>query len=540
MESGSQAVLPAETSAISRRDRQYAAPLDLSSGLMRIRGRALLLRAVGPAAAAAAIWATLLVACTRTTAAPPPATLPPPTELHALRAADLTDAERKYGRAPQRDASVTYGRDVIIVDGGPNIVRSLSPDGLVCTIDPGVPQAKALEVGKIAFVSGRCVGRVLAVTRDQDGLHLVLGPAEITDLFERVNVTFDDPVDVTQMLEYAPPTFENVTYPLSGDQASLPEWSAELPTQAKAAWSSGAGDGVGYRPASAQPVSPGIPQRLNLKFYTTDPKKENGPYAEIRKKDNGAVVIAQVQLRAPKPHLHFHLKVINGEVDAAVVLQNSAGIRIAFDAAASDQFYRNLTLYAPGPDLSVPVGGPAPFTLTMKQGIWVKTEFSSRSTSFSAGGDYDFNADIGITYSGGKFGWVGPKGLQERQNLINNMGGVSISPRGIVVSHQLSIIGGIGAFGFATGPEFDLGTSFGVAQGSNVAIVNCRGANVAMHLRGGMGWAIPKPMQAIVNFFLRLFRTAEIPDHGGVHSEWHRLFNVHTQSASKVCGGGQG
>jgi hypothetical protein len=498
--------------------------------------------AVLAAATACAAW---LSGCgAQATPPPPPIALPPPTALHAVEPSHLTDAERKFGRAPQHDPSVTYGRDVIIVDGGPNIVRSLSPNGLVCTIDPDAPQAKALDIGRIAFVSGRCVGRVLATTRDDQGLHLVLGPVEVTDLFERVNVTFDDAVDVSQMLEYAPPRFENVRYPLSGERAALPEWSAALPTQRGAAfrgWSEPDAEGIAYRPAKVQPVSPGITQRLNLKFYTTNPKKENGPYAEIRDEENGAIVIAQVQLRAPKPHLRFHLKVINGNVDAAVVLQNSAGIRIAFDAAASDQFYRNLTLYAPGPDLSVPVGGPAPFTLTMKQSIWVKTEFSSRSTSFSAGGDYDFNADIGITYAGGQFGWIGPKGLQERANLINNMGGVSISPRGIVVSHQLSLIGGIGAFGFATGPEFDLGTSFGVAQGSNVAIVNCRGANVAMHVRGGVGWAIPKPMQEIVNFFLRLFRTPEIPDHDGKFTPWHRLFNLHTQSATKVCGGdGQG
>src|SRR5262249_39832356 len=90
---------------------------------------------------------------------PASAAPPPPTQPQALAAADLTDVERKYGRAPARDANVTYGRDVVIVDGGANIIRALSPDGLTWTIDPHAPHASELEVGKIAFVTGRCVGR---------------------------------------------------------------------------------------------------------------------------------------------------------------------------------------------------------------------------------------------------------------------------------------------------------------------------------------------------------------------------------------------
>src|SRR5437762_975299 len=116
----------------------------------------------------------LLLSCAGTAAAPPARVLPPPTQLHALAASELTEAERKYGRAPQRDASVTYARDVIIVEGGPSIIRGLSPDGLVWTIDPNAPHARELEEGKVAFVTGRCVGRVLSATRDDQGLHLIL------------------------------------------------------------------------------------------------------------------------------------------------------------------------------------------------------------------------------------------------------------------------------------------------------------------------------------------------------------------------------
>src|SRR5689334_12578437 len=118
-------------------------------------------RAGAPAVLAALIAGTM-VSCRRTADdTPAHKTLPPPTIVHALTPSQLTEGERKYGRAPQRDPSVTYGKDVIIVDGGASVIRSLSADGLVWTIDPNAPHAKELAVDKIAFVTGRCVGRVL-------------------------------------------------------------------------------------------------------------------------------------------------------------------------------------------------------------------------------------------------------------------------------------------------------------------------------------------------------------------------------------------
>jgi hypothetical protein len=491
------------------------------------------------AAALTALSAAVALSCSRTTAQgpAPDAASPPPTALHALAASELSAAERKYGRAPQRDPSVTYGRDVIIVDGGADIIRSLSSDGLTWTLDPNAPHAKELEVGTIAFVTGRCVGRVLALNRDDQGLHLVLGPADLTEIFERLNVTFDQPIDLSQSVAYAARTLEGVHYPLAGDHAAQPEWSVSLPIKSPSAFHGDSDAGVAYRTVAAQPVSPGIPQRLNLKFYTTQLNTADGPVAELRHQGDNAVVIAQVQLRAPSPRLVFSISIVNRKVDASIILKNAVGLKLAFDAAASDGFYGNVNWYAPGPDLSIPIGGPVPFSITLKQGIWVKTAFSAQS-SFSAGGDYDFNADLGVTFSNGTFDLVGPKGLTVRQSLFQNMGGVSISPRGIIISHQASVTAGVGAFGFTAGPRFDLGTSLGIAQGSNVAIVNCRGVTLAMNIRGGVGWTIPRIVTEIPNFFLRLIRAREIQDQGGVQSKWMQLFSQQTQMETAVCGGG--
>jgi hypothetical protein len=468
-----------------------------------------------------------------------------PIVLRPLHRSDLTPAEIKYGRAPQPDPSVSYAPGVVMVAGGAESIRSLSADGLTWTLHTRAARANAIQVGMIVFVTGRCVGRVLAATREGDDLRLVLGPVELTEIFRTLNVTFAGELDLDQAVPYAPPQFAGATFPIEGEDAASPEWAAQLPAIAPHRPSvSLEAPGAVVRwaylrsPPQSGPVAPGIPQGLNTQFYTKPLRPSEGPGAELRHGGSGLRLVTQVQIRAPKPSLDFHIRIDNGNVDAAIVLKNAAGLKLAFDSAADETFAGQVNWYAAGPDFSIPLSGPVPLSITLKQGIWVRTAFSARSASFSAAGDYDLNADIGMTYSKGKFALVGPKAVQVRQSLLQNMGGVSIGPRGLVISHQGSLTAGVGAFGFTTGPQFELGTSFGIAQGSNVGIVNCRGVTLAMNLRGGVGWTIPKPVQKFVNFFLRLVRARQIEDYGGIRTNWLKLLQLQAQSESPICGGG--
>src|SRR5438045_8833052 len=84
---------------------------------------------------------------------------PVPVRARALKKSELSAAEIQYGRAAKRDRSVTYGRDVVIVDGGPDVIRSRGADGLTWTLDAPARHADEIAVGKLEFVTGRCSGR---------------------------------------------------------------------------------------------------------------------------------------------------------------------------------------------------------------------------------------------------------------------------------------------------------------------------------------------------------------------------------------------
>src|ERR1700759_5459814 len=87
-----------------------------------------------------------------------------------VKASDMSPAERKYGMAPVPDPSVTYKPDVILVGGGAEAIRDFSANGLIWTIDGSAPHASELAAGKVFFMTGRAVGRVLDVRKDGSNL----------------------------------------------------------------------------------------------------------------------------------------------------------------------------------------------------------------------------------------------------------------------------------------------------------------------------------------------------------------------------------
>src|SRR5262249_17328897 len=99
----------------------------------------------------------------------------------------------------------------------------------------------------------------------------------------------------------------------------------------------------------------------------------------------------------------------------------------------------------------------------------------------------------------------------------------------------VTITAGLGAAGFTVGPTVEFVTSFGVAMGATEAIVQCRGATLSMHMRGGFGGTIPRPGAAFANFFFSVVNV-RLADHGGPKTDWQLLFYQQAQTESKVCG----
>jgi len=133
-----------------------------------------------------------LAACQRGDAGPKPPRPP----------AGVAAEDQRYGAAPAPDPKVTYQPDVVFVGGGGGSVRGLSEDALTWRIDPGASGADKLARGKVMFLTGRAVGRVLDVRRDADDLAVTLGPVNITDVIRDGTFASDGPVSLEKPVRY--------------------------------------------------------------------------------------------------------------------------------------------------------------------------------------------------------------------------------------------------------------------------------------------------------------------------------------------------
>jgi hypothetical protein len=463
---------------------------------------------------------------------------PIPVQARLLSKSELTPAEKKFGRAPKRDRSVTYQSDVILLENGPEAIRSLGSDGFTWTIDAHAQHASEIVLGKIAFVTERCIGRVLWEKREGDNLELVLGPVELTDIFRQLDVSVNQPVDLTQALEYPAPQGPGTEDPQLDDLGPAAGWP-RMPGIVGKTGPADATDGAMLVPASfaqGAPPAPGIlPYKIPMTLHTRPLINSDGLGMELRREGGNIRMITQMQIRLDRPTLEFHIRIDNGKVDARAVLHNAAGLRIAFDAAAGGEFATNFDWHGFGGQLSIPIAGAPVLSVDVRQEIWVRTAFASKQSAFGAGGDYGLNADLGLAVHGTTFQLIGPKGFTVRKSLMRDMTNVSLAPNGIVLSHGVTITAGLGAAGFTVGPTVEFATSVGLAMGATEAIVQCRGATLIMSMRGGFGWTIPRPVAAFANFFLSVINV-RVADHGGPKTDWQRLFAQQAQTESKVCG----
>jgi hypothetical protein len=460
---------------------------------------------------------------------------------HLLKASDLTSAEIKFGRSPKRDRSVVYQPDVVVMENGTEAIRSLTPDGLGCVLNANARHASDLVVGKIAFLTNRCVGQIVSAKREGDALTLVLAPVDITDIFSKLDVTVSQPIDLSQAIKYAPPQVPGKTSPLDGDDAIPPDWARTrwTPTLQNASTSSN-------YPASFlrtvayndPPRAPGIlPPAFKLQMQTLTPlNNDDGIGMEFRGEKYGLRAVVQAQVRLKQPSLEFHLSINNGTVESTLILHNAAGLRLAFDSAVDEGGPRRIKWAAPFGSMSFPVGGPVPLSFDLRQDLFLDVQFLAGTSSFSAGGDYDFNADFGFTYHNKQFSVITPQGLTIRKAIMNNMTGVSIAPRSFAFRHAITATAGLGGAGFTIGPQLVIGTRIEVKEGGDTGIVQCKGSTLLMGVKGGVGWTIPRVLAPVINFFLNLVRQKPIQDHGGIHTDWKFWVNRKAEEGGNICG----
>lgn len=500
----------------------------------------------------------------------------------------LSDAQFRYGVSPTRNAKVTYQDDVVIVEHGEDAIRGVSSDGLSVTIDASLPEAQQMQPGKIVFLTSRAVGRVLGSEPDGSNLKLTLGPVDITEVIKDADLNYDQPLDFNTMTTYSAPDFPGADIEAPKLTRNLGPASHEPHLQNAVALSVISPNGEwapmrGYRDASwdsslapaddphawtakdvaavrrlaasypaqlpsvpkipgapklpAPPPVPGIPSTVNIGDFKLTPFCCGGIGIKIVHDTSAVKVIAYAVIRLNNPKLHFDLNIQKGKVQkAGVTLDGAAGLTMDFEAGSNVGVNGNINKEITLPvDFSVPIVGlPVPVAVTLHQSFILKTAFSAKDATLKATGDYAFTGSLFMGYKDGQWTVGAPTNFTIKQSLMQSISGASVGVNGLVLAYQGKVIVGIGAFGFATGPYVGYITSIGVTRGSDLGIVQCRGATLDVSMSVGVGYVIPQPVTDAINFVLRNLNMTEIKRSAGLEHRESLITKQETNPPS--CG----
>jgi len=440
--------------------------------------------------------------------------------VHLAKIGELTPAEIKYGIAPTPNPNVTYQPDVILVGGGPEAIRAQSTNGIQWTIDASAPHASELRVGKVFFMTGRAVGRVLDVRPDGANLIVTLGPADITEIIRDADLHFELPIDFSDAIAYKTPDVPGQFTP-----AGFREGPA-----------GGSVTNVGFMPAAAG----GVP----LHFKVVPLTGKTGLGLKATAQGAGLTIATQAVVHASTPHIEAVFKDKDGKIlEASLELKGAAGLTLSFEAGTDVGMSANIReRLQPDTDLSIPVFGlGVPFAVTMRQQFLVTTAFGVRDTTLSAVGDFTFTGGFKAGYINGKWDIAGPSQFAVKKNLVENVSGVSLAPAGLTMSHQLKVIVGVGAAGFVAGPFFGFNSTIGITRTSDAGMVKCNQATLIVGLIGGVGYVIPRPVTNAINAVLRALNIKyQILGEGGFSSDPMTIVNKTTHApASRACGGAE-
>jgi hypothetical protein len=403
--------------------------------------------------------------------------------------AELTAQERRFGVAPTRNSQVTYQPNIIIVENGSDAIRGTSGDGMIWTVDARTVVQHDIRPGRVVFLTSRAVGRVLAVEPAGDAIALTLGPVELGDVIRDCDIEFEQAVDFGQALVYR--------------LAKMPGAVDDIPP---IAWDARA---TGFRFVSSTD---------DEDIHVTDPLASlKGLGAQIHGSRKGTGLNGSVQMDMQQPRIGFKLVMSGAKVKVAELkVYGGVGLSIGFEAVNRDGSSANLSEQVQVPaDISIPIGGPLPLTITVRQQFLVQTAFGAPGV-LKARADYAYGGVLGVAYHEPYFAFEGPQGFSGRESLINSAQGVSLGVGGLSLTHQVKVIGGFGAFNFVVGPYVFLNSNANVTRhGDTDTLAHCIYAGFNMRVGTGVGYVIPQPVTKAINFFLGALNIKPIRGEGG-------------------------
>jgi hypothetical protein len=416
-------------------------------------------------------------------------------------------SELTYGRAPADDAGITYQPDVVLVGGGADMVRSVSGDSMTWTIDASAPNIGDLEPGKVMFLTGRGVGRVLQLQRHDDVVVVTLGPVDLTDVIYDGDIDISSPIDTSAMSFQAYPDVSG-----SGDESLREETPESTTTVKPAMWTGGQGMAAAQIDASADEDEPLPPASLgkNLKISFGDYSAQISQAADskgselnlkIGYKKDGILLGFDIGAKFVKPTVTANLSFSSGtltrnELRVDGLKEVSVGLESGSTAGPKGNFKSRVE--AVPADLTFPIPASIPLVGAIRYKFTFTTAFSARNATLSATGKLKVDGPIGFS---GKDVLVPV--VQSVQSPVDNMAGVSVGVNGVVLAVQVKTVLGLGIPAAFAGPFASFTVSYGLTNGSAIGIVKCKQSSIDVVVAGGVGYTLDSKLVSAVNTLIK-------------------------------------
>ena len=471
-------------------------------------------RRISIAMAAALLGTTLISACSRQSLPGAPSILPGSATPHQLSRKELSEAQQKYGLAPIPDPSVTYQPDVILVGGGPEAIRNLSADGLVWTIDGSAPRAGELAPGKVMFMTGRAVGRVLDVRKDGANLAVVLGPIDITEVIREAHINIESmPVDFGQALAVTTPELPGQVVPF----ATLSPNAAPRPAMYDGQ------SGWGFYKTQASSTDAGPTQSYSEQNFKTTPFASPTSIGVDTSVDEGGFKLsaqAVLHLSAPRLKIQIDITPTGGVKTLALSLSGAAGLNWNFKTGSEKTMTAIVAaLLQPNVDFVIPLSavGGLPLAVTVRQRFLIRTALMVKNSTLSASGGYTFNGAFTVGYLNKNWTANAPNDFTTETSMTKTGAGLSLGVEGLTLSDTVRVFVGLGAAGFATGPYLSFNSAISSFRSSAIGMLACNGSSLVVNIGGGVGYIIPKSVVKLINSVLRALNIKyEIVGEGGI------------------------
>jgi hypothetical protein len=448
---------------------------------------------------AAIVVAATLVGCGGSKSADKPGAQP---DTGADSKAGLT-----YGYGPVRDSSITYQPDVVLLEGGPAVIRSASADGLTFTLDGDAKGVSDLAVGKIMYAAGRAVGRVETVQRAGDDAVVTVAPVQLTEVFRDAHFKIDRDISADAFLYQDTPDLPGaLTVPAD-------ETSSRAASQTFVA-------DTGLATLAVPPIrlaaaaGGGLPSANSSKVKVSVGDWEVEPYASAGKlglKINykagaGLKVFVDVAFSVSKLHVRADVPISRGSVGSGstFVVEGIKGVTASIRAGAANGGSDNKRIRVEVPvEMTIPIAGE-PLVFSNKWKFAVSTALGGKNTTLKAEGEWAIKGDIGI--EGGNL--LLPK-LSTTRSILDSISGISIGVSGLAFAVESKVQFGIGIPAAFAGPYakviIDLGVTNGSAFGASLA--RCVGATLDGRIGGGFGLSLSS---AAVDALKKLLPKAKI------------------------------